>query len=88
MTPQMFRLAELRDALQSALDNDKLVTDEASAMELAGKKPLMIEGNANNLKITRPEDLVLAEFYIHRYLYDDQLQPDLQAIDGLNADEG
>lgn len=88
MTPQMFRIGELREAIQSALAAQQLVTDEASAMELSGKKPLMVEGSANNLKITRPEDLMLAEFYIRRGMLDNQQQPPLQDLDGLNADEG
>ena len=43
-----------------------LVTDEAAAMEAAGFAPRLIEGRADNLKITRPEDLTLAEFYLKR----------------------
>lgn len=63
-TPQMFRLDLLRSALQSALEKGQAVTDEASAMELDGYKPMMVEGKADNLKITRPEDLSLAEYYL------------------------
>jgi len=63
-TPQMFRCAMLHDALKQALERELLVTDEASAMELAGHRPLMVEGHADNIKITRPEDLVLANFYL------------------------
>jgi len=88
MTPQMFRIGELREAIQSALAAEQIVTDEASAMELSGKRPLMVEGNAYNLKITRPEDLVLAEFYIRGGKFDNQQQYSLQDSDGLNADEG
>jgi 2-C-methyl-D-erythritol 4-phosphate cytidylyltransferase len=88
MTPQMFRIGELREAIQSALAAQQIVTDEASAMELSGKRPVMVEGNAGNLKITRPEDLILAEFYIRRGMFDTQQQPTLEDIDGLNTDEG
>lgn len=63
-TPQMFRLGELRAALEQALAAQVLVTDEASALECLGHKPLLVEGHADNLKITRPEDLALAEFYL------------------------
>ena len=63
-TPQMFRFAMLRDALEEALRRKLLVTDEASAMELAGHRPLMVEGHGDNIKITRPEDLALAAFYL------------------------
>ena len=66
LTPQMFRLGELNDALIHAVDQGWLVTDEASAMELAGFKPHLVEGAADNIKITRPEDLAIAEFYLRQ----------------------
>jgi len=56
-TPQMFRLGALQQALTDALAAGALITDEASAMEWAGQAPLLVEGRADNLKITRPEDL-------------------------------
>ena len=64
LTPQMFRLHLLRDALNKALDDGFLVTDEASAVEHAGYQPKLVEGRADNIKITTPEDLSLAEFYL------------------------
>ncbi len=64
LTPQMFRLGQLHHALQSALDDHFLVTDEASAIEHIGLKPRMVEGRADNIKITRPDDLSLAEMYM------------------------
>jgi 2-C-methyl-D-erythritol 4-phosphate cytidylyltransferase len=64
LTPQMFRFAELYAALDTALKNNQLVTDEASAMELAGRAPKMVEGHGDNIKITRPQDLRLAELYL------------------------
>jgi 2-C-methyl-D-erythritol 4-phosphate cytidylyltransferase len=63
-TPQMFRLGRLRDVLEAALRDGFEVTDEASAMEHAGEQPQMVEGHADNIKITRPEDLLLAELYL------------------------
>ena len=62
-TPQMFRLGMLHHALGLALSDKVLITDEASALEHMGQEPLLVEGHADNLKITRPEDLALAEFY-------------------------
>jgi len=64
LTPQMFRFAELYAALEAALRSNQLVTDEASAMELSGKAPKMVEGHGDNIKITRPQDLRLAELYL------------------------
>jgi 2-C-methyl-D-erythritol 4-phosphate cytidylyltransferase len=63
-TPQMFRLGQLRQALDQALDAGQLVTDDASAMELAGLRPLLVEGHPDNIKITRPADLGLAAFHL------------------------
>ncbi len=65
-TPQMFRLGVLFDALKGALDAGFLVTDEASAIEWVGMRPIMVESQPDNLKITRPEDLALAAFYLER----------------------
>jgi len=64
LTPQMFRLSVLRDALRAALAAQRLVTDEAQAVELAGFVPRVVEGHADNIKITRPEDLPLADYYL------------------------
>lgn len=66
LTPQMFRLAALREALLAARARGLPVTDDASAMELAGHAPLLVEGHGDNLKITRPEDLALAEFHLRQ----------------------
>ncbi|RRQ20037.1 2-C-methyl-D-erythritol 4-phosphate cytidylyltransferase [Thiohalobacter thiocyanaticus] len=66
LTPQMFRLRALHDALAKARDAGRAVTDEASAIEAAGLRPKLVEGHADNLKITRPEDLALAGFYLQQ----------------------
>jgi 2-C-methyl-D-erythritol 4-phosphate cytidylyltransferase len=63
LTPQMFPLQCLKQALQQAIDTDALVTDDASAMELQGYTPQMIEGHPANIKITHPADLQLAEIF-------------------------
>lgn len=56
-TPQMFRLGALHRALADAMVSKAAITDEASAMEWAGQAPRLIEGRADNIKVTRPEDL-------------------------------
>ena len=66
LTPQMFRLGPLHDALCVAHEAGRMVTDEAQAMELAGHHPLLVPGHADNLKITHPQDLSLAELYLAR----------------------
>ncbi len=63
-TPQMFRYGELHEALHAAIAADDLVTDEAAAMERIGIRPLMVEGRADNIKVTRPGDLELAALYL------------------------
>jgi 2-C-methyl-D-erythritol 4-phosphate cytidylyltransferase len=65
-TPQMFRYGLLKSALQKALDDGYEVTDEASAVEHAGYQPLMIEGHVDNIKITRPDDLPLAAYFLEQ----------------------
>ena len=63
-TPQMFRLEPLRRALTGALAARVPVTDESSALEWTGARPLLVEGHADNIKITRREDLQLAELLL------------------------
>lgn len=63
-TPQMFRLDELRLALREAQEQGLAVTDEASAMELAGYPVQLIVGPPGNLKVTVPADLPLVDWYL------------------------
>ncbi len=65
LTPQMFRVGMLRDALL-ATEGNAAVTDEASALEIQGFVPKIVAGRPDNIKITRPEDLALAEFYLEQ----------------------
>ena len=61
-TPQMFRIGALRAALAPhAASGFAGITDEASAMEAAGQRPLLVRGSAQNVKITYPEDFALAQ---------------------------
>jgi 2-C-methyl-D-erythritol 4-phosphate cytidylyltransferase len=61
-TPQMFRIGALLDALQAqSASGFAGVTDEASAMEMAGHAPRLVPGSAQNFKVTYPEDFALAE---------------------------
>ncbi len=66
LTPQMFRALPLKLALTEALNAQAVITDEASAFEWQGHKPALVAGRADNIKITQPEDLALAEFYLSR----------------------
>jgi 2-C-methyl-D-erythritol 4-phosphate cytidylyltransferase len=55
-TPQMFGLKRLHDAIEAAIRLEADITDEASAMELSGFNPLLIEGATRNFKVTHPAD--------------------------------
>ncbi len=57
-TPQMFRIGTLISALQAA---GEFVTDESSAIEASGLSPRLIDGSAQNFKVTYAEDFALAE---------------------------
>ena len=66
-TPQMFRLGELRDALARAIAARSDVTDEASAMEMAGHPVQLVAATGCNLKVTVPADLAQAAWHLqHR----------------------
>ena len=64
LTPQLFRYGELVAALESAQADGAAVTDEAMAMERRGVRPLLVEGNEDNIKVTTRADLALAEFLL------------------------
>ena len=60
-TPQVFEASLLKAALQAALDQGAAVTDDCAAVERLGKVVYLTEGSEENIKITTPADLVLAE---------------------------
>lgn len=66
LTPQMFPLRSLLTALLAAQAEGRDVTDEAAAVEACGLRPRLITGQASNLKITYPEDLALAQFWLQQ----------------------
>ena len=71
-TPQMFCIGALIDALERAGD---AVTDEASAMEALGHRPLLVPGSAQNFKVTYPEDFALAEAVLASRAVNDKKEP-------------
>ncbi|MCP3697670.1 MAG: 2-C-methyl-D-erythritol 4-phosphate cytidylyltransferase [Aliivibrio sp.] len=66
LTPQLFTAELLYLALKIGLDKGLSITDESSAIELMGHQPKLVQGRADNLKITQPEDLDLAAFYLQK----------------------
>jgi 2-C-methyl-D-erythritol 4-phosphate cytidylyltransferase len=60
LTPQMFRFGLLRRALALCHERGRPVTDEASAIEALGLRPLLVRGRGDNIKLTRADDHGLA----------------------------
>ena len=63
-TPQMFGVHDLYEALVNGIRLEADITDEASAMELAGFQPLLIEGASRNFKVTHPADWDLMQLVL------------------------
>ena len=64
LTPQMFRLGDLLEALIYNEEQQLNITDESSAMENMGHKPMLIKGSHNNIKVTEQSDIELASFLL------------------------
>ena len=64
LTPQMYPTKQLCDCLTDALANGVKVTDESSTIEYAGFDSLIVSGSSDNIKVTQPEDLAMAEFIL------------------------
>ena len=74
-TPQMFKSNELKQAIKQAQAKGMAITDESSAIESVGLTSQLVSGRRDNIKITRPEDLALASFYLeHQKLEQQQLK--------------
>ncbi len=64
LTPQFFPHQLLTACLTRALNEGANITDEASALEHCGYHPDLVNGRSDNIKVTRPEDLALAAFFL------------------------
>lgn len=60
-TPQVFAADLIKGALTNAVGSEIPVTDDAAAMEIMGFKTRIVEGDSENIKLTRPEDFAFAE---------------------------
>ena len=65
-TPQLFRVGALAGAIDAAQDAGCELTDEASAMEFVGVRPLLVKGSSANIKVTHSSDLAIAEALLTR----------------------
>jgi 2-C-methyl-D-erythritol 4-phosphate cytidylyltransferase len=63
-TPQIARRQDLLDAFASCPIALEQVTDDVQLLEMSGKPVWLVEGDDQNLKITRPADLQLAELML------------------------
>ena len=63
-TPQIFRASLLKEAYAALAAKPAAVTDDASVVELLGHRVVVAQGRYENIKITTPEDLVLAEHFL------------------------
>jgi 2-C-methyl-D-erythritol 4-phosphate cytidylyltransferase len=66
LTPQLYKTDELTLAIEQAIENVLIITDEASAIEQANLPSILVQGSSENIKITHPDDLALAQFYINK----------------------
>lgn len=69
LTPQLFPAYRLKEALAKGIKAHQKITDEASALELQGILPCLVEGSKENIKITHPADLALAAYYLTEQKY-------------------
>lgn len=67
-TPQAFRFSLIYDAYEKAFSDNFYSTDDASLVERLGKKVRIVEGFSENIKITTPDDLELAELIVKRFV--------------------
>ena len=65
LTPQCFRYELLRRAFENAPELIANATDDSSLVESLGASVAVVEGDARNIKITRPEDIALAEIILN-----------------------
>jgi 2-C-methyl-D-erythritol 4-phosphate cytidylyltransferase len=64
LTPQMFKVKALKEAIINGLSQDAEITDESSAIEFANLPSLLVWASSENIKITHPDDLALAAFFL------------------------
>jgi len=67
-TPQMFKYGMLLSAIEDALKNKTVVTDESMAIERMGFKPMLVPGHQENMKLTHKDDLEPLKAYLDRMI--------------------
>ncbi len=64
-TPQVFKAEFIKGALTKAMEKELPLTDDCSAVEMMGVKTVTVPGDEDNIKLTTPRDLILAEAILH-----------------------
>lgn len=67
LTPQCFRYSLLRRAYEQAKDLSAEITDDSALVEQTGATVSIVEGHPRNIKITRPEDIAIAEILLREF---------------------
>ena len=67
-TPQVFRVRDILSASRQAQKDGYIGTDDASLLERLGRPVFISPGSVSNLKITRPEDMIMAQALLDRTL--------------------
>ena len=60
-TPQVFRADFIKGALTRAMEKNLPLTDDCSAIEMMGVRTMTVPGDEDNIKLTTPRDMILAE---------------------------
>lgn len=67
LTPQLAQIGVLKQAIETCIANGRVITDEASALEYVGLNPKMVAGHPSNIKVTRPDDLIMAQLFVQEF---------------------
>lgn len=68
LTPQMAPIGLLKNCIETCIKDKHNITDEASALEYCGHQPMMVAGHPSNIKVTRPDDLIMAQVFLQELL--------------------
>lgn len=64
-TPQVFRLSLYKEAIEKAVSDGKQYTDDCQLVESMGYPVYLVDGDYENIKITTPDDLLVAEKFLY-----------------------
>jgi 2-C-methyl-D-erythritol 2,4-cyclodiphosphate synthase len=88
LTPQVFGFAHLKAALDEVLRGGQPVTDEAQAMERRGLRARLVRGSPLNIKVTRAEDLSMAEAILRGRTENTRAESDMRNTSDMRIGQG